>query len=382
VSVFGAYGSGGDRDLPRVLNLTVRPDEPRDGSSRFACSLHEEGTGISWEYAATLSPAAEERLVEGTRTLHAWASGDGVSPAAARRAVDAVGRQLHRSFLGQRGGEFLQRMRPTAVLVEVDETILSLPWELMHGTDGPLVTDVPVGRVVATRTVPHAERDPLVQDREVRILAVADPTVDLALAEAELDALRAVVERGAAGFTLKLDALNGRQATVARFRKRIAENDYDILHFAGHAGFAPTRPGLSALRFADGVIRADAVLSLPWPSPPGIVFASACESATASRGARLVGRRRSANGLAAAFLSAGVAGYLGYLWPVSDEGAGMIAGTFYDALFTRENVGLAVLEARRAAASRLTDPLDLAGYSLVLYGDAASEHRRDLAMAH
>jgi CHAT domain-containing protein len=382
VSVFGAYGSGGGRDLPRVLHVSVRPDAARDGSSRFACSLHEEGTGISWQYPVELSAVAEERLIDGARTLAAWASGRGSTASEARRAVDAVGRQLYRSFLGRRGEEYLRRMRPTAVLVDVDETILSLPWELMHGMDGPLVTDVPVGRLVATRTVPHAERDPLVQDREVRILAVADPTVDLALAEAELDALRVVVDRGAAGFTLKLDALTGKQATVARFRKRIAENDYDILHFAGHAGFAPTRPGLSALRFADGVIRADAVLSLPWPSPPGIVFASACESAMASRGARLVGRRRNANGLAAAFLSAGVAGYLGYLWPVSDDGAGLVAGTFYDALFTRENVGLAVLEARRAAASQLTDPLDLAGYSLVLYGDAASEHRRDLAMAH
>ncbi|MGH2429347.1 MAG: hypothetical protein ACRDGV_10800 [Candidatus Limnocylindria bacterium] len=59
------------------------------------------------------------------------------------------------------------------------------------------------------------------------------------------------------------------------------------------------------------------MLELPWKAPPGLVFASACESARAARGARLAGRRRG----------------------------------------------------------------DLAACSVVLYGDAASEHRRDLATA-
>jgi CHAT domain-containing protein len=377
VSVFGGYGSGGGESMPRVLGLSVRAVD----AGRFQCSLHEEGTGLAWEYPARVSDRSQARLVEDTRTLHAWSIGRESNPARARRAVDAIGRQLHRSFLGSRGEEYLGRMEPTAVLLNVDETILSLPWELMHGAAGPLVTDVPVGRVVATRIVPHAERDPLAQDREVRILAVADPTADLALADAEVEAMRRVVGHGAGGYNVHLDVLEGDEATRARFRSAVAETSYDILHFAGHAGFAKARPGQSPLHFADGEIRADEVLSLPWSSPPGIVFASACESATAAHGARLVGRRRNSNGLAAAFLSAGVAGYLGYLWPVTDEGAGLVSGAFYDGLFQRENVGLAVLEARRAAASRLSDPIDLAAFSLVLYGDAASKHRRDLATA-
>ena len=175
--------------------------------------------------------------------------------------------------------------------------------------------------------------------------------------------------------------LEGDRATVKRFREHLAATDYDILHFAGHAGFAPSRPGRSALTFADGVIRADEVLALPWPAPPGLVFASACESATAARGARLVGRRRSANGLAAAFLSAGVAGYIGYLWPVSDEGAGIVAATFYPALFAEENVGAGILRARNEAVAAGRDVADLAGFSLVLYGDAAGGERRNLATA-
>ena len=53
-----------------------------------------------------------------------------------------------------------------------------------------------------------------------------------------------------------------------------------------------------------------------------------------------------------------------------------------EALFERENVGLAVLQGRRAAATQLRVSLDMAAHSFVLYGDAASKHRRDLATAN
>jgi hypothetical protein len=59
----------------------------------------------------------------------------------------------------------------------------------------------------------------------------------------------------------------------------------------------------------------------------------------------------------------------------------MFAGVFYQTLFTRENVGIAFLEARRATVREMGETGDLTGFSAVLFGDAASSHRRDLAMA-
>ena len=380
MSVFGGYGPGGHRELPRVLRFSIRPDGTTRTGTRFVCSVIEEGTGIRWEYPTSLSRTGEQRLVDDARTLASWSVGRG-SASDAEKAVDRLARELRRSFVGTRGEEYFGRLTPTALLVDVDETVLNLPWELMHGPDGPFVTRVPVGRVVATRTAPHAERDPLTQDREVRILGVADPSGDLAMAKRELNALREVVGRHPGGYAVHLDVLERDKATTKRFRDRIAATDYDVLHFAGHAGYAPKRPGRSTLTFTDGEIRADEIGSLPWPSPPGLVFASACESAMAAPGAQLVGRRRSPNGLAAAFLSAGVAGYIGYLWPVTDVGAEAVAGTFYETLFERENVGLGILEARRRVESLWRDERDLTAYSLVLYGDAAGEHRRNLATA-
>jgi hypothetical protein len=66
---------------------------------------------------------------------------------------------------------------------------------------------------------------------------------------------------------------------------------------------------------------------------------------------------------------------------VSDVGAGIFASEFYQQLFERENVGLAFLAARQRTATELEIVGDLAGYGAVLFGDAASAHRRDLYTA-
>ncbi|MFX1411945.1 MAG: CHAT domain-containing protein, partial [Promethearchaeota archaeon] len=269
---------------------------------------------------------------------------------------------------------------PTAILLDVDETILNLPWELITAPPGSLPLVTPFGRLVTTRMILRQGRDPLQEDRVVRILAVANPTSDLAASEAEMTALQEL--QGPHGpFRVEVDVLARDQATRDRFAQRLAAGDYDMLHFGGHGFLDRDTPGLSLLRFADGDLRADEVLELPWKKPPYFVFNSACESGRGVGGQRLVSAQGQTNGLAAAFLAAGVYGYAGYFWPVTEAGAGIFARTFYQHLFLRENVGLAFLEARQRAILDLGEVGDLTGYSAILYGDAASQHRRDLAMA-
>jgi hypothetical protein len=66
---------------------------------------------------------------------------------------------------------------------------------------------------------------------------------------------------------------------------------------------------------------------------------------------------------------------------VTDAGAALFTRTFYEQLFLRQNVGLAFLGARQRAVAALGEFGDLAGYGAVLFGDAASKHRRDLHTA-
>ena len=101
----------------------------------------------------------------------------------------SLGRRLYDTFIGPDGKKVLEGIVPTAVLLNVDETILNLPWELI-GADGDAISQqTPFGRLVTTRVIPRPGRDPLKEDNVVRILAVANPTLDLAAGEREVIAL-------------------------------------------------------------------------------------------------------------------------------------------------------------------------------------------------
>ena len=382
----GMYGEGqeGHEELPRVLHLSVaryRRELPKPGESlTFLVSIHEEGTGITWQQNVTVDPETETWFLETTNDLHQWSLNLALTPEDARERCTQLGARLWETFIGAKGEEFLAAVVPTAVLLDVDETILNLPWELIGRGGAPLSQDTPFGRLVTTRVVPGPGRDPLRGDTVVRILAVANPTGDLAAGETEVVALRDMAG-GYGGFAIEVTVLDGDKATRVALREKLAAGDYDILHFSAHGYLNPSVPEASALVLADGRLTAEEVLTLPWKSPPYLVFNGACESGRAAGGRRLVSDESHSNGLAAAFLAAGVFGYAGYFFPVSDNGAGLFARRFYRTLFERENVGLAFLEARREVTRALGDAGDLTGLSAVLYGDAASEHRRDLAMA-
>lgn len=346
----------------------------------FLVTIHEEGTGISWQQNVRVDPNTERYLLDTTQELYLWSLNLALNRQQARERVEQLGVRLYDTFVGPQGQKVLESIAPTAILLDVDETILNLPWELIGTSDGAISQQTPFGRLVTTRVIPRRGRDPLQEDSVVRILAVANPTLDLPASEAEVAALHDL-EGDHGAFRIELSVLTRDQATRARFGEMLSNGDYDILHFAGHGSLDPAAPETSALYFADGLLTADDVLKLPWKAPPYLVFNSACETGRAVGGKRLVSAEKHTNGLAAAFLAAGVYGYAGYFWPVTDSGAALFTETFYRSLFMRENVGLAFLEARNRAIWELGEEGDLTGYSAVLFGDAASKHRRDLAMA-
>lgn len=378
--ILGAYSTrsgGGGKVLPHVVQIAIAPLD----AGRFAVAIHEEGTGIRFRQEVRVTPETEATLLRLVAELHAWSVGLGLTPSAARQRTEQLGRLLHRTFLGRRGGAVLASRQPTAVLLDVDESVLGLPWEAMRAADGELALDVPFGRIVTTATDPAAPRDPTTDDPTVRILAVVNPSDDLAATEAELAVLRDLAD-GRAGVPVVLDVLEGRSATRAGFRDAVAGAAHDIIHFAGHARFDRGRPHDSAVLLADGPLTASAVRRLAWTSPPYLVFDSACQSARMVHGRALVAPGGKVNGLPAAFLAAGCSAYVGHFWPIGDAAAAEFAGTFYETLFRQVDAGVAVLDARRAVRRRFDDAVELAAFGAVFFGDAGSaEERRDLAQA-
>lgn len=379
MALIGAYGHDHpDRiELPRVMQVAIARYSraaPRRGEAlRFLVSLHEEGTGFTWQHNVTLGPDDEAFLLERAALLSRGPA-SGLSEERLPEEAHAIGERLREVFLGDSAMALLEQVSPTTWMLEPDETILDLPWEFLAVGRGMALYDAPCGRIVRSREVQRPTRDPREEDRVLRILAIADPTGDLAAASAEVAMLEALVAEPS-DVQMRLTVLADLDATRTAFIDALRGEDFDILHFAGHASFLPERPGHSALAFADGPVLADEVALLPWQRPPYIVFNSACSSAAAGRGRRLVRRGAQSNGLAAAFLVAGTSAVAGYRWPVPDHQARSFAEDFYRGLLGRRNVGLGFLEARRHGGPTW------ASLGSVLYGDAAGAERRDLASA-
>lgn len=382
--MFGGGGSGGAPELPRIVQLGLsRPTRslPRRGRPLpFLVSVHEEASAVTFAADVSLSPMDEEALIGLVDELGLWSQGLALTPSTARSAVDEVSRLLVGLVFTDEVAAYLDQLRPSALLLGVDETLLNLPWELLGAQQHEWALDIPLGRVVSTRVRPAPRRDPIEEDRTVRILVIENPSEDLSATEAEVAAIEELA--GPMGpATIEVVVLRGAEATGDGVREAVRDGTFDIVHFAGHGRFDDRRPGTSALVLVDGELRADDVLDLPWAKPPYLVYNAACESARGARGRRLVSAERRSAGLPAAFLATGVQGYLGHFFPVEETAAAEISRTFYPALFGLRNVGLAVSEARRSVRSRFDDRVDLASFGLTYFGDSGGAQRADLHTA-
>lgn len=373
-----------DGDQPRVVQVHVsrytralpRAKDPLE----FLVSVHVEGTAVSWQRNALLTRDAEHTLLDSIEALRRWSAGVGLTRSTANEEAVTVGCTLRDVFLGGPGIELLAELDRTALVMIVDETILHLPWEMALDADDRPLIERPFGRVVATRLKTSPGRDTRSEDPTVRILAVENPTEDLAATERVMEVVEGLRE-WSDDLTIEVTTLARGEATKHGFAAAIADHDFDIVHFAGHGAFDVDAPADGAVVLADGAFVDDEVASLAWARPPFIVINSSCESARSAGGVRIVSNRRRSNGLAAAFLSRGVEAYIGHYFLVDDVSASDFSGVFYETLLRDRNVGLAVQAARDHAIGRFHSDGDLTALGAVFFGDAGTAQRRDLATA-
>lgn len=380
----GRHSGAAAAHEPRVVQIQIsrytrtlpRAKEPLE----FLVAMHMEGTATTWQRNAVLPRDDEQRILEQIEGLRLWSAGLGLTQRMARSAVTGIGRTLRDVFLGRQGRDVLAMLRPTALLLMVDETVIHLPWEMTVDGDGRPLVETPFGRVLTTRMLSPLMRDSATEDPVVRVLAVENPTEDLAATErvmAVIDDLRHVT----GDVTVEVTTIARKQATRRGFIDAVTAHDFDVIHFAGHGRFDAARADDNAVVLADGLLTDEQVLKLRWERPPFVVLNSSCESARAAPGHRIVSNGQRSNGLAAAFLSRGVEAYLGHYFLVDDGSAAEFSETFYTTLLRRRNVGTAVQDARERALHRFGDEADLTGFGAVFFGDAGTAERRDLATA-
>ena len=338
------------------------------------------------QQAAPPEPAGEPEA-EGDAAEPARAGGaPAVRRAAPVRAVtsdhldqlDSAGR-LER--IGRRMYSLLIPDAMQRLIDETDEfplTITSnnpeLPWELLHDGTEFLCLKRTFARMPAQQTFPRRTRDftpPGVRRKTTVLLIHSVHGEPLQQAEREITAIEAgLATMSPAPVVTKL---SGSDVTASRLTDEISLGDYDLIHYAGHAGFDADRPERSYLLLSTGEhFRAERVQRLLEGHP--VVFLNACESsksAPQAQGRSTGGTVAQAQGLASAFVYGGAQACVGSLWPVFDDTAAELAVEFYRQLIEkRQRVGEALRRARVLSHSQQQDRTTWAAYAL--YGDPSS----------
>ena len=381
--IFGTYRRQGGVEMPRVVTISVSPDQrPRASTSSaldVVVRVHEEGTCFTLAVRRRVSVAAQAAILAGIDRLDAWTEhrAAGLDPASVRTLASRTGRRLFDAFLGREVATFLDEHPPTALMIDIDESIVGLPWELLDRGEGPLALSSAFGRIVTLGRPPRPARDPVEEDRQVSVLVVSDPRGDLPDAALELAELGTGL-----GDQFVLTVLERGAASRSGVFAELAGGRHDIVHVSTHGHYDPLRPANSGLVLADGVLTTSEILAIRWERPPYLVYTDACWSGRSASNRRFVGRPgRGANGVAGAFLGAGVSAFVGFYWPVGVRAGAALATEFYGALLDEPGVGDAFHVARQRIVTRFAPQGDLSGLAAIFYGDAATGVRRGLAEA-
>jgi hypothetical protein len=382
---------------PDALFLSIEPIDTSlhapgaRSAARSAASVGDEAVVSycvrlnSLDRAATVverhNPVPRERLERVLKDIDAIGSDPTADPASALERLAACGSLLGDDILygiGERLAEVASSDgRPVHLVLQMPRELMRYPWELLRDRHGWLIERFALGRQVIADadSIPRwygtRRRGPL------RFLVVA-PTVGGSGAEVsnvgilEGEHVAACFERlqerlpglvQSAGFREYIDA----PVSVERFRTLLREGRFDIVHFAGHGRYDPTRPERSCWMFSDGPLYAFELRHTlanaevtPW-----LLYGSACEGSREATGSQQ-GYHDGVYGMASAALGQGVAAYVGPLWKIAESDAKNLAADFYEALLLRRtSVGEALAFARRRLKSEQS-----AGWTgLVLYGD-------------
>ena len=261
--------------------------------------------------------------------------------------VRAFGQYIFWKLLPKQVADSINRLPTSSLLMlEIDDSVSSLPWELLHTDRNFLCLEHVLGRVPATVGGTH---EPI--KGPIPMLMIANPTGDLIGAQNEANYI--------------ISQLRGSNIRISRFGSEIIKNDYlqllesgkyNIIHYSGHSARSSER-GKSCHRFKDDLCYGYEIEWLKLANPPHLVFSNSCQSAEGTLDKNEAGN----TSLAGSYLKAGVGGCVGTIWSVSDIGSSEFASDFYRYLLFGATLGEALLNARRASFKKW-------GYNNLIWG--------------
>jgi RNA polymerase sigma factor (sigma-70 family) len=193
----------------------------------------------------------------------------------------------------------------------------------------PVLDMVPLAAPMASEAGPSAERTawlPISSDEELAML------------------------RALEAFGSHFQLLPGRCAEIL---KAFEEGEFDLLHLVAHGEFAGSSAAdASAVLMEDGLFRvgelsAKSALALSRVAP--LIFFNSCHSGRLGFALTRLGS------WGARFIHLGCGGFVGTLWPVTDQGAVAFAAAFYGEMSKGHPIGEAMLHSRHQVHAQYPD---------------------------
>jgi CHAT domain-containing protein len=227
------------------------------------------------------------------------------------------------------------------IVIALDAATARIHWEMVAAEAAGTAVDFNPERFLGTfygltrqlrTTFAQLPEPPILTERPLRVLVVADPAEDAPLpgAQEEGEAVAAIFDEFGphSGRKVEVVRLFGPgQATRVSVLDHLINQRFDMMHYAGHCSFNKENPPLSGWIFtgqkvlsANELTRVDRI--------PRFIFSNACESGiTPDRS-----EKRSAlmaPSFAEAFFARGVANFVCTAWPIDDSAALEFARRFY-----------------------------------------------------
>ncbi len=281
--------------------------------------------------------------------------------------LQKVGRALFDQLLSDGVKIRLEEENIQDIMILVDETLIQIPWEILHDGKNFLALKYNLGRSVRTKN-PSFPVPPRRAELPLKMLVLADPVGDLPEARTEAFNIRQALDQQESLFrvTTKL-----KRITTDYVVKNV--RDYDVLHLAGHNEYNYDDPVKSGWKLDDGILRAVDIIQMRGGAPlPFLVFANACQSAGVAPSKMVIAdTERAFCSIANAFLYAGVKHFLGTLLEVPDHVAAQFSREFYLQISRGKSVGAAVREARLKLLESAGEGM-IFWATYVLYGDPSA----------
>ncbi len=281
------------------------------------------------------------------------------------KKLKGIGQMLYDELLPLDTKQRLNSTQTEYLILDVDDKLNHLPWELLFDGNQFLCLKFSMGRIVRTsndpQMLPHTSRKFTLP---LKMLIMFDPQGNLASDYAG--------EEPTEG-ELILDSFARQDSLAADYKGSPIDSgyvkmhlrDYDIVHYAGHAEFDAHNPDQSGWLLSDRKLLATDIIKMLGDEKllPALIFSNACQSG-------VTGNCKTANvyDLAKIFLLGGVQHYIGTFWDILNKPSAAFALAFYKELAQAKPVGEALKNARLNLIQTHGEEV-IIWASYVLYGD-------------